>query len=442
MLPEIDVYLPTRHRRSPPHEAFVRHDRSRSCGAPARRETDTMDTFVESSWYFVRYCRRAERRRDLSSRERSRAGCRSTSTSAAIEHAVLHLLYARFFTKVLLRRGPGAGRRAVPGLFTQGMVQRRVCTPLEAVRRTVAASRRRSSAQGRSACRAPLVARGDGARQLRSRATTLRSKRDDGSVRGERAGDDEQERRQRRADGPVRAPARLGRRADHDPVRRPAREQHGVDRRGCGRRAALPEPDRRRSSGRAATRSQRWLRSRRPGALEALLARRSSMLRKRRFVVERTRRSRRSRADTERLGLNTAIAALMELLNEAQRYRSSTAAGDTALLARLRGPSRACLRRSPRISPRSCTSGSAASGTRVRCGLAELGRGGAHRGQIEIVLQVNGKVRDRATVARNAEEEALRSLALGSAKVREAVGGAEFASVVIVPGRLVNVVVA
>ena len=88
------------------------HTRCPRCGGPARRETDTMDTFVESSWYFAALLLAARRRRALRSR-RARLLARARGVDqyiGGIEHAVLHLLYARFFTKVL--RDLGFARRS------------------------------------------------------------------------------------------------------------------------------------------------------------------------------------------------------------------------------------------------------------------------------------------------------------------------------------------
>ena len=90
------------------------------CGKPARRETDTFDTFVDSSWYFARFCGQPEDR--PLDRKAVDHWLPVDQYIGGIEHAILHLLYARFFTRAMKRTGHLDIEEPFKGLFTQGMV--------------------------------------------------------------------------------------------------------------------------------------------------------------------------------------------------------------------------------------------------------------------------------------------------------------------------------
>ncbi len=91
------------------------------CGYDAKRETDTMDTFVESSWYFARYCS-ADYAGGLFDKEATDYWMGVDQYIGGIEHAILHLLYARFFTKVIRDMGFWDVDEPFENLLTQGMV--------------------------------------------------------------------------------------------------------------------------------------------------------------------------------------------------------------------------------------------------------------------------------------------------------------------------------
>ena len=90
------------------------------CGKPARRETDTMDTFIDSSWYYMRYC--SPDAKDAMVDARNDYWMPMDQYIGGIEHAVLHLLYARFWTKVMRDIGLVKFNEPFSNLLTQGMV--------------------------------------------------------------------------------------------------------------------------------------------------------------------------------------------------------------------------------------------------------------------------------------------------------------------------------
>ena len=121
--PDDIEFLPTGESPLLHHEGFL-NTTCPKCGGPAKRETDTMDTFVDSSWYFLRFCDPWNREQPFS-KIAAEKWMPVDQYIGGIEHAILHLMYARFFTKALVDLGyaPEGIREPFKRLFTQGMVR-------------------------------------------------------------------------------------------------------------------------------------------------------------------------------------------------------------------------------------------------------------------------------------------------------------------------------
>jgi leucyl-tRNA synthetase len=129
VVPEKDenlpVELPDDIEFDRPGNPLDRHTKWKSvacpqCGAPARRETDTMDTFVDSSWYFLRFTAPdAKTPTDIKAAD---YWMPVDQYIGGVEHAILHLLYSRFFTRAMKKTGHANIDEPFKGLFTQGMV--------------------------------------------------------------------------------------------------------------------------------------------------------------------------------------------------------------------------------------------------------------------------------------------------------------------------------
>jgi leucyl-tRNA synthetase len=122
---ELPVELPDDINLDKPGNPLVHHPSWKfrdcpRCGAAAERDTDTMDTFVDSSWYFARFC--SPQAEDPLDRTAVDYWLPVDQYIGGIEHAVLHLLYSRFFTRALKQCGYLGIKEPFAGLFTQGMI--------------------------------------------------------------------------------------------------------------------------------------------------------------------------------------------------------------------------------------------------------------------------------------------------------------------------------
>ncbi len=123
-LPEMDDFKPSKSGRSPlaKNKEFVNCSCPK-CGGQAERETDTMDTFVDSSWYYLRYPNPNLNNKPFD-KDRMKKWLPVDKYVGGVEHAVLHLLYARFITKALYKLGHIEFNEPFKSLFNQGMIYR------------------------------------------------------------------------------------------------------------------------------------------------------------------------------------------------------------------------------------------------------------------------------------------------------------------------------
>jgi leucyl-tRNA synthetase len=120
LLPDDFEFRPQGGNALETHEAFL-HTTCPKCGGPGRRETDTMDTFVDSGWYWWRYLS-VDKEDGPVDRHHDEVWCPVQSYTGGAEHAVLHLMYARFFAKALNDMGLVHEREPWKRLFNQGQI--------------------------------------------------------------------------------------------------------------------------------------------------------------------------------------------------------------------------------------------------------------------------------------------------------------------------------
>jgi leucyl-tRNA synthetase len=102
------------------HHPTWKHVDCPSCGKPARRETDTFDTFIDSSWYYARFC--SPHATDPVNMDAGKYWMGVDQYIGGVEHAILHLLYSRFYARAMTATGYLAIKEPFESLFTQGMV--------------------------------------------------------------------------------------------------------------------------------------------------------------------------------------------------------------------------------------------------------------------------------------------------------------------------------
>jgi leucyl-tRNA synthetase len=425
VLPPIEDYLPKGKSPLAAAEHWV-NTTDPETGGPARRDTDTMDTFVDSSWYFLRFTD-AQNDKAIFSREAAATWMPVDQYIGGIEHAILHLLYARFITKVLYDEGLAPTDEPFAALFTQGMVQRRVRTPLESVSPDIVRFPEDLRRKLGLPAEAQIVER---ARELlKAHAYTLEQD-GDGWVA-------------------VSGPVTMSKSAGNGIPVGPFVRQYGSDVARIVVLFAAPPENNMEWTDEGVAGAQRFLNRIvaliRPD-MEAIVDtlatadRRPASQSDRALYRKLHETIRRVTHDTETFRFNTAIAALMELLNEAQRHRAEAGAvtpvfaQTAATLPKLLAPF------APHLAEE-LHAWLGGRGSVYDSGWPEVDEAALVREEIELVLQVNGKVRGKINVPADADQAQLEAWALTNERVQAFIGGRPVRKVIVVPGRLVNVVV-
>ncbi|HEY2217426.1 MAG TPA: leucine--tRNA ligase, partial [Solirubrobacteraceae bacterium] len=365
-LPDIDDYTPKGRSPLAAADDWV-NTSCPSCDGPALRETDTMDTFVDSSWYFLRYCD-PHNHTAAWDPEALREWMPVDQYIGGVEHAILHLMYARFFCKALADLGHLDFQEPFHALFTQGMVTKD--------------GAKMSKSRGNVVSPASIV---DRVGADTARCYTLFVGPPDQDADWSDSG----------VEGVHRFLSRLWRLAAETAERSDAEpsEQFDVS-------PSMQGDD--------------------------LL-----LLRKAHWAIDKVS------GDLRRFAFNTAIAAVMELLNDCSRLRDSVEV-ETMRFALATGASLLFP-----FAPHVCTDVyEQLTGARVwEAGWPHADEELLETDAYELVCQVNGKLRDRVSASAGADADELKELCKLAPNVQAHLDGKEIVKEIVVPGKLVNLVV-
>ena len=348
------------------------------CGGKARRETDTMDTFVDSSWYFIRYCfGKNEPGLDAKMKSMSRElgyWMPVDQYIGGVEHAVLHLLYSRFFTRVIRDLGITGCSEPFSNLLTQGMV--------------IKDGAKMSKSKGNVVDPDYLIDRyGSDTSRLFSLFAAPPEKDLDWSDKG--------------VEGAYRFLSRVWNLVFKN---RDVLKGTGTIAARGPETAALSEEGRR-------------------------------ILRKTHQTIRKVT------SDIEKeYHFNTAIAALMELVNEVTGFEPRSAADIEVLKSAVGNTLLLLAPFTPHIAEELWE----AAGNRPFISERQWpawDEGLAKDEEIELVIQINGKLRGKLMVPFGLSDEEIKKLALGDGRTAEWTSGKSIRKVIVVRGRLVNIVV-
>jgi leucyl-tRNA synthetase len=409
------------------HEGFHAGVTCPICGKPARRETDTMDTFVDSSWYFMRYCDPTNT--DAMVAEGAQYWAPMDQYIGGIEHAILHLLYARFWTKVMRDMGLVKVDEPFTKLLTQGMVLNHIYS-----RRTA-----------------------KGGKDYFWPHDVEHVLDDAGKVVGAKLKNEADS-----SDGKLP----VGTFIDYEGVGTMSKsknngvdpqdliERYGADTARLYTMFTAPPEATLEWNDAAVEGSYRFLRRvwnfahKHEATLKAATAGNLSAVKPRKEAADLRREMhvvlKQVSYDYERMQYNTVVSGCMKLLNALEDFKADGSHGDNAVLCEgvsilLRMLYPAC----PHISANLWAElGYAAkAGDLLDTAWPEVDESALVRDELELMLQINGKLRGSVTVSAAASKEQIEQAALATEAFIKQADGAAPKKVIVVPGRLVNIVV-
>jgi leucyl-tRNA synthetase len=397
------------------------------CGKPARRETDTMDTFVDSSWYFMRYCDPTNT--DAMVAEGAQYWAPMDQYIGGIEHAILHLLYARFWTKVMRDMGLVKVDEPFTKLLTQGMVLNHIYS-------------RRTAKGGKDYFWPHDVEHVlDDAGKVVGAKLKNAAESSDGLL-------------------PVGTPidyegvGTMSKSKNNGVDPQDLIERYGADTARLYTMFTAPPEATLEWNDAAVEGSYRFLRRvwnfahKHEATLQAATAGNLSAAKPRKEAADLRRDMhlvlKQVSYDYERMQYNTVVSGCMKLLNALEDFKSDGSDGDNAVLCEgmsllLRMLYPAC----PHISANLWGElGYAARlGGLLDAAWPEVDESALQRDEIELMLQINGKLRGSVTVSATASKEQIEQAALATEAFIKQANGAAPKKVIVVPGRLVNIVV-
>ncbi len=409
------------------HEGFHAGVTCTVCGKPARRETDTMDTFVDSSWYFMRYCDPTNA--DAMVAEGAQYWAPMDQYIGGIEHAILHLLYARFWTKVMRDMGLVKVDEPFTKLLTQGMVLNHIYS-------------RRTAKGGKDYFWPHDVEHVlDEAGKVVGAKLKNAAESSDGLLPVGTAIDYE-------------GVGTMSKSKNNGVDPQDLIERYGADTARLYTMFTAPPEATLEWNDAAVEGSYRFLRRvwnfahKHEATLKAATAGDLSAAKARKEAADLRREMhmvlKQVSYDYDRMQYNTVVSGCMKLLNALEDFKTDGSEGDNAVLCEgvsvlLRMLYPAC----PHITANLWAElGYAARlGDLLDTAWPEVDESALQRDELELMLQINGKLRGAVTVSATASKEQIEQAALATEAFIKQANGAAPKKVIVVPGRLVNIVV-